>query len=56
MDGNGKETLKMIEAVTKEYLAQVDVDEELHKLAGHLIRLRRKRPRVTLSPSTGGDD
>ena len=25
VDGNGKETLRMIEAVTKEYLAQVDV-------------------------------
>ena len=44
VDGNGKETLRMIEAVTKEYLAQADVDEELHKLAGHLVRLRRKRP------------
>ena len=43
VDGNGKETLGMIEAVTKEYLAQADVDEELHKLAGHLVRLRRKR-------------
>ena len=44
VDGNRKETLRMIEAVTKEYLAQADVDEELHKLAGHLVRLRRKRP------------
>lgn len=43
VDGNGKETLRMIEAVTKEYLAQADVDEELHKLAVHLVRLRRKR-------------
>ena len=42
VDGNGKETLRMIEAVTKEYLAQADVDEELHKLAGHLVRLLRK--------------
>lgn len=44
VDGNGKETLRIIEAVAKEYLAQADVDEELHKLAGHLVRLRRKGP------------
>ena len=44
VDGNGKKTLEMIEAVTKKYLAQANVDEELHKLAGHLVRLRRKRP------------
>ena len=43
VDGNGKKTLAMIEAVTKDYLAQADVEEELHKLAGHLVRLRRKR-------------
>ena len=45
VDGNGKETLRIIEAVTQDYLAQADVDEELqelHKLAGHLVRLRRK--------------
>ena len=33
VDGNGKEMLRMIEAVTKEYLEQANVDEELHKLA-----------------------
>ena len=54
--GNGEKTLKMIEAVTEKYLAQANVDEELHKLAGHLVRLRCKRPRVTLSPSTGSDN
>lgn len=56
VDGNGKGTLRMTEAVTKQYLAQADEDEELHKLASHLVRLRRKRPGVTLSPSTGGDN
>ena len=42
-DGNGKKRLAMIEAVTDNYLAQAGVDEALHKLAGHLVRLRRKR-------------
>ena len=44
VDGNGIKTLAMIEAVTGKYLAQAGVDEELHKLAGYLVRLRRKRP------------
>ncbi len=41
--GDGNETLRTIEAITEGYLGQAGVDEHLHKLAEHLVRLRRKK-------------
>ena len=40
---DGNETLRTIEAITIEYLGQAGVDEDLHRLAEHLVRLRRKK-------------